>query len=109
VRIKYTNGTERLIKYCREKQVDNWGSSYPAYPTFSSDPQVAMAEGYEPYYTDADHYRGRFYDQHIMVAITDWKLIDQDSERLYIENIPASLPTEANRIWRDGNGFLRIV
>jgi hypothetical protein len=109
VRIKYTDGTERLIKYCREKQVDNWGSSYPAYPTFSSDPQVAMAEGFEPYYNNEDDYQGRFYNQHVMVAVTDWKLPDPSSERLYIENIPSSLPTETNRVWRDTSGYLRIV
>lgn len=109
VRIKYTDGTERLIKYCREKQVDNWGSSYPAYPTFSSDPQVAMAEGFEPYYNNEDNYQGRFYNQHVMVAVTDWKLPDPSSERLYIENIPSSLPTETNRVWRDTSGYLRIV
>lgn len=32
-----------------------------------------------------------------------------DQERMYIEILPTAAPSESNRIWRDSNGYLRIV
>ena len=34
---------------------------------------------------------------------------DDTKERLYIKNLPSSAPSERDRIWADGSGFLRIV
>ena len=41
--------------------------------------------------------------------LIDFALMDSTSERLLIENLPRQAPDELNRVWRDSEGYLRIV
>lgn len=104
--IKYTNNTTTRIRYVREKTVDNWGDSYPAYPTFSSNPATAINEGIEPNMEGEG--TGYFGNLQKMVAISNLKMPDPTKERLYILNLPSDKPSESDRVWRDGE-YLKIT
>lgn len=119
VTLHCTDGSEYTLKYVREKRNSNNGTSYPAYPTFSDNIAVAKNEGTQPTpaYTAVDEEgesytvpaQGIWSGQLYYPTLTDWRLPDPSTEQLLIKNLTGTAPSEANRVWRDENGFLRIV
>ena len=43
------------------------------------------------------------------LSVSNLTVYNNTQERMYINNLPAAAPSEANRIWRDSSGYLRIV
>jgi len=100
VDITCSDSTVYTYLVVRYKSSERYSSSpdgiYPAYPTFNSIICSSLTEG-------------SLYSSSNPFAITGLAIKDPTLEELFIKNLPVIAPATADRVWRDGSGYLRIV
>ena len=118
ITINHSSGTTSLVLR-KVHMVSSTGQPYPAYPSAPSTiPELISMSDYSNYDPDPDHvpgcgvesnYNGIGVARNTSCSVSNLYVYNNTKERMYIENLPTAAPSESNRIWRDSNGYLRIV
>ena len=118
ISINHSSGTTSLVLR-KVHMVSSTGMPYPAYPSAPSTiPELISMSDYSNDDPDPDrkpacgvssNYDGIGAARNTSCSVSNLYVYNNIQERMYIENLPTAAPSEANRIWRDSNGYLRIV
>lgn len=118
ININHSSGTTSLVLR-KVHMVSSTGQPYPAYPSAPSTiPELISMSDYSNYDPDPDHvpgcgvesnYNGIGVARNTSCSVSNLYVYNNTQERMYIEHLPTAAPSESNRIWRDSNGYLRIV
>lgn len=127
--ITFTNTSGSTVQYVIRKvrREINWtgentSPDYPSIPQITSIPQILDQDDYvikdyafsqPPGINDPDNKESVWDSVGLArkesLSVSGLVVYDNTQERMYIENLPTAAPSEPNRIWRDSNGYLRIV
>ncbi len=127
--ITFTNTSGSTAQYVIRKvrREINWtgentSPDYPSIPQITSIPQILDQDDYvikdyafsqPPGINDPDNKESVWDSVGLArkesLSVSGLVVYDNTQERMYIENLPTAAPSEPNRIWRDSNGYLRIV
>ena len=118
ISINHSSGTTSLVLR-KVHMVSRTAQPYPAYPSAPSTiPELISMSDYsnddpepdrEPACGVSSNYDGIGAARNTSCSVSNLYVYNNIQERMYIENLPTAAPSESNRIWRDSNGYLRIV
>ena len=118
ISINHSSGTTSLVLR-KVHMVSSTGMPYPAYPSAPSTiPELISMSDYsnndpepdrKPACGVSSNYDGIGAARNTSCSVSNLYVYNNIQERMYIENLPTAAPSESNRIWRDSNGYLRIV
>lgn len=118
ISINHSSGTTSLVLR-KVHMVSRTAQPYPAYPSAPSTiPALISMSDYsnddpepdrKPACGVSSNYDGIGAARNTSCSVSNLYVYNNIQERMYIENLPTAAPSEPNRIWRDSNGYIRIV